>query len=433
VRSSPLRHRWFALFTGSVTSGSIGDEIARLALPLLVLDLTHDIGAAATLRVLQTVPYVLFGAFAGALIDRSDKRRLLAATTVATMLLTIAIPLSVLAGVFSLGMLYALAFLLGTVEVIWGITADFSIVPALVEPAELTAGNATYLTADRIARIVGPGLGGFAIATFAFGGVSGSANALWLSAVLYVPTLIVFLRMPPLNDVDRTALAPLTVANVRAEVREGFGFVWRNPILRALLVLMAISNLGGMGIQTLLLFVLREEYQLSATTIGIALSFTGFVAIAGSALAPRFTRGRPLGQTMLAVVLVAAVSSGLAALARSWELVVVAITGRQVAWSAHMVYAFLPRQREVPAELRGRVNGSFRTLLLLSNTASPALLSTIAALRGTSVAFAAAGALALAGAAVSWFGPLRRYDLSDAPEEAARDEAAAETEPASAD
>src|SRR2546423_1259690 len=51
MRSGPLRHKWFAAFTASVTSGSIGDEIMRLALPLLVLDLTHDIAAAAILRV----------------------------------------------------------------------------------------------------------------------------------------------------------------------------------------------------------------------------------------------------------------------------------------------------------------------------------------------------------------------------------------------
>ena len=65
MRSGPLRHKWFAAFTATITSGSIGDEIMRLALPLLVLDLTHDIGAAAILRVIESVPYVLFGAFAG--------------------------------------------------------------------------------------------------------------------------------------------------------------------------------------------------------------------------------------------------------------------------------------------------------------------------------------------------------------------------------
>lgn len=432
MRRGPLRHRWFALFTGSVTSGSIGDEIAKLALPLLVLDLTHDIGAAATLRVVQSVPYILFGAFAGALIDRSEKRRLLAVTTVLSILITAAIPISASLGIFSLGLLYALAFLLGAVEVVWGITADFSIVPALVDADELTNANATYLTADRVARIFGPVVGGFAIAAFTFGGATGSTNALWLSALLYLPTLVVFLRMPPLNDVDRASLPPLSPANVRSEVTDGFTYLWGNKVLRALFVLMFISNLGNAGLQTLLLFVLREEYGLDAGTIGLALSVTGIVSIAGSAFAPRLARGRPLGLTMLFVVTFAALSSGVATFARSWQLVVVAITGRQVAWSAHIVYAFIPRQREIPAALRGRVNGAFRTLILISNTASPALLSTIAATRGTSMAFAVAGALGLVAVGISALGPLRHYDIRD-PEAAAQavePEAEAELGPA---
>jgi MFS family permease len=433
MRTGPLRHRWFALFTGTVTSGSIGDEIQRLALPLLILDITHDIGAAATLRVIESVPYVLFGAFAGALIDRSEKRRLLAITTALSILVTTFIPISVALGLFSLGLLYTLAFLLGTLEVVWGITADFSIVPALVERDELTSANATYLTADRVARIVGPTLGGVAVGALAFGSPYGSANALWLSAVLYIPSFVVFMRMPPLHDVDPASVAPLTIGNLKSEVGEGFAFIWRSTVLRALFVLMFISNLGSQGINTLLLFVLREEYRLDPVTIGLALSFTGVVQIFGSAFAPRIARGRPLGQTMLYTASFAAVAGGLAAFARSWQLVVLAVTGRQLAWSAHIVYAFLPRQREVPAELRGRVNGAFRTLILISNTSSPAILSAIAAAYSTSIAFAAAGLLGLASVAVSALGPLRKYDIRDAPEAAAAVEPEAESESSPAD
>lgn len=375
---------------------------------------------------------MLFGAFAGALIDRSEKRRLLRATTVASILLTITIPIIAITGAFSLGLVYAAAFLLGTAEVVWGITADFSIVPALVEPRELTSANSIYLTADRLARSFGPSLGGFAVAVMTFGGATGSTNALWIAGLLYLPTLVVFARMPPLHDVDLSALPPLTVANVRTEVTEGFGFLWRSEMLRALLVLMFVSNLGAQGLQTLLLFVLREEYRLDAVTIGLALSFTGVIQIFGSALAPRLARGRPLGQTMVAVVTFAAISSGIATFARTWQVVLLAYTGRQAAWSAHIVYALLPRQHEVPATLRGRVNGAFRTLILISNTSSPALLSAIAAVRGTSTAFAAAALLGLASVGVSLFGPLRRYDLRDAPAEAERVEPEAEEEAAGA-
>src|SRR5439155_23684914 len=61
MRLGPLRHPWFAAFSGSVGLGGLGDEVARLALPLLILDLTHSIAAAAALRLVQALPYVFFG------------------------------------------------------------------------------------------------------------------------------------------------------------------------------------------------------------------------------------------------------------------------------------------------------------------------------------------------------------------------------------
>ena len=91
------------------------------------------------------------------------------------------------------------------------------------------------------------------------------------------------------------------------------------------------------------------------------------------------------------------------------------------------------RSHALQAALRGRVNGAFRTLILISNTASPALLSTIATAYSTSAAFAAAGVLGLASVAVSALGPLRKYDIRDAQDEAAAIESAAESEPTPAD
>lgn len=106
----PLRHRWFAGFIGAYGLGSVADEVARLALPLLILDLTHSIAAAAALRVVQSIPYILFGAPAGALIDRADKRRLLIACDAAGALLTVTIPLSAILGFFSVEFVYVIGF-----------------------------------------------------------------------------------------------------------------------------------------------------------------------------------------------------------------------------------------------------------------------------------------------------------------------------------
>lgn len=115
--------------------------MARLALPLLVLNLTHSIAAVATLRVVQSIPYILFGAPAGALIDRVDKRQLSSPAT-SPRRDTAATPRSAIAGMFSSEPLYLIGFPLGTVEVLWGVTTDFSVIPSLVEERELADANA---------------------------------------------------------------------------------------------------------------------------------------------------------------------------------------------------------------------------------------------------------------------------------------------------
>ena len=417
MRKGPLRHKWFAAFTAAIGLGSIADEVARLALPLLVLDLTHSIAAAATLRVVQSIPYILFGAPAGALIDRVDKRRLLIACDLAGVALTAAIPLSAIGGVFSLELLYVIGFLLGTVEVLWGVTTDFSVVPSLVEERELTDANAIFLAADRGARVIGPTLGGFAIA--AVGGVS----AMWVAALAFLPTLLVLYRMPPILEISAAQLAPLTVRNVIHEIGDGFAFVWRSKILRWLLVAMSIANLGGVGLRVLMLYVLRDEHHLDEVTIGLALSASGGLTILGSLLAPRLARDRAMGHSMIGVILASGLCALAAAFTSDWRLITLFFTGRDIAWQAFIIYAYIPRQR-VPVNMRGRANGAFRTVVLMSNSASPAVLAAIVVVASSAVAFAVAGGLAIASAAVAAFTPLRDYAVR---EPAADDVASATT------
>lgn len=401
MRYGPLRHRWFAGFIGAYSLGAVADEVARLALPLLILDLTHSIAAAAGLRVVQSIPYILFGAPAGALIDRADKRRLLIACDAASVLLTITIPLSAIVGFFSVEFLFVIGFLLGTVEVLWGVTTDFSVVPSLVEEHELTDANAIFFAAERVARVIGPTLGGIAIAAFT------NIGAMWIAALAFVPTLLVFWRMPPLFNTAPAEL-PLTIRNVIGEIREGFSYVWQHPILRPLLVVMSFANLGGVGIRTLILYVLREEQHLDEITIGIALSVSGLVLAAGSVLAPRLVRGRPMGESMIWSIVISAIACFGAAVTQDWRLITAGFTAREIAWQLFIIYAFIPRQR-VPARLRGRANGAFRTIVLVANSASPAVLSAIVVVSSSAVAFAVAGGLSLVSAAIASITPLRKY------------------------
>src|SRR2546428_8326399 len=332
MRVGLLRHPWFAAFAGSVGLGGLGDEVARLALPLICLDWTHSIAAAATLRLVQALPYVFFGGILGVLIDRADKRKLLIGCDALSVALTLAIPVSVAAGVFSLNLLYFIGFLLGTVEVAWGVTTDFSVIPALVEPDELTSANAAYFGIDRASRILGPTIGGLAIAAF------GTANAMYIAALAFVPTLFVFFLMPPIYDLHRPTAA-ITPRNIATEMADGFRFVLHNHILRWLLVLMFIANLGQQAIQTLELYLLREENGLDEVTIGLALSLAGAVTVLASFIAPRLARGRPLGHTLLGSAAAAGAIVSLTAPPRAWRWIVAGFPAPETAWMGVTSYA----------------------------------------------------------------------------------------------
>jgi MFS family permease len=189
-------------------------------------------------------------------------------------------------------------------------------------------------------------------------------------------------------------------------------------VLRWLVVVMSIANLGGVGLRTLILYVLREEQHLNEITIGLAFSVSGIALVLGSFLVPRLTRGRPMGQSMIASVFLSGVAALLTAFTGDWRLVTAGFTAREVAWQAFIIFAFIPRQR-VPARLRGRANGAFRTLVLVSNTASPAVLSAIVVAASSAVAFAVAGGLGILATAIGAVSPLREYAVREPGEEPA--------------
>lgn len=423
-RPGVLRHRWFAVFTGAVGVSAIGHEFQRLALPLLVLDTTHSVAAAATLRVVEFIPFILWGPFAGGIVDRLDRRKVMLACDLGSVA-TYGTMAFVATTDFAVWQIYALAFVAGLFEVTWALVTDFSVIPSLVEEHELTEANAVYLGTERGARVFGPVLAGLVIATF------GTPAALAVSAVSFLATASVVFVMPAGYRLEEEP-APFTARAFLGEIGEGFAYVLRHPVLRPLLAVMFLRNLGGPGVQTVFLFFLREEVRLDAPTIGLALSLLGVGQIAGSAVAPPLAQRRAVGATMVRVLGFEAASIALAALARDWRLVVAGLTARAFGAGAHLVFVYLPRQREVPPRLRGRANGAFRTLLIVGNSLSPALLSAVVERAGTSVAFGVASAFALAAAVVTALSPLGRYDVRpvvEAPPAAAAEqevEAAAE-------
>jgi hypothetical protein len=96
-----------------------------------------------------------------------------------------------------------------------GVTTDFKRLPALVDEHELTEANSIFFAADRAARVIGPTLGGIAIAAM------GSIGAMWIAALAFIPTLAIFWRMPPVFNIT-PAERPLIRQKCQREIGEGF-------------------------------------------------------------------------------------------------------------------------------------------------------------------------------------------------------------------
>jgi predicted MFS family arabinose efflux permease len=307
-------------------------------------------------------------------------------------------------GAFELWEIYALEFLAEAFGATWALVTDFSVVPSLVEEDELTQANAVYLGTDRGVRAIGPALAGIAIATV------GIPLALVVTAFTFLATATVIFFMPADYRLTERP-SEFTVRRFAGEVGEGFAFVFGHPILRALGILMFVANIGGAGLQTILVYYLREERGFDPGSIGLALSFMGVAAIVGAVLAPRLAEGRPLGNTMLGMATLAAALTAIATYTSDLRAVVGGVAGRSFTQSAHVVYAFIPRQREIPPRLRGRANGAFRQMVIVGNALSPAVLAAAVDRFSTSVAFGLASALMLTAAAITYFSPLRQYDI----------------------
>ena len=97
--------------------GQVGDGIALAAGPLLVASLTRSPVLIAAAAVVQRLPGLLVGLYAGAVADRADRRRVVVAANLARVLVLGVLVVAVLTGALSTTLLLALLLLVGTAEV----------------------------------------------------------------------------------------------------------------------------------------------------------------------------------------------------------------------------------------------------------------------------------------------------------------------------
>lgn len=221
------RNEWLLVSFTALTNTA--DAVTRVALPLLTLQLTRSPALVATVAVLLTLPWLVTALHVGVLVDRLNRRDLMAGAEAARMAAVLALLTAFLMHRVSLPLIFVVAFALGVAEVV-AMTAGASIIPAAVRPERLEPANARITATEYLFNgFVGAPVGGFLVA-------AGFGIALGATGVVYVlGAVFLFLLRGNFAVQLVRERAPM-----HTEIREGLRFLWRNRLLRTMALLIAV-------------------------------------------------------------------------------------------------------------------------------------------------------------------------------------------------
>ncbi len=391
----------YGLFAVAVASWFLAHGMQGVVFSWLVVgDLRAAPSWVGTAQMAQILPAALFVVVGGAVADRGDRRRLLAACHLAAAGLVLGLAAVVWVGLLGLALLIAYAFLFGTLH---------AVALPIREALLYQVGRrdlARAVTATTLVQFTATALGA------ALGGAAewlGSVSALVLMAGFAALGAPVLGRLPPPEPdgpagvaLGAAAAAAPASAGARlraalADVREGFAEVARSPRLLPIAVLVAANGLFFMGPYfTLTPVLVRDVYHAGVSSLGLAMMMFPLGTIAGSVAL--LARGAPghRGRALLAGLACGAGSLGLISSSPPFPVFLLAILGWGLAGSLFLNMSRTLFQEAVPERQRGRVLAVYFLALLGMAPVSNVLAGVLAGAVGAPRVCAGAGASMLA-------------------------------------
>jgi len=342
----PLRrNRDFQLLWGGQAVSLLGSQTARIAYPLLVLAMTGSPAKAGIAGFAAMLGYLLFPLPAGGLADRHDRKRIMIACDAVRLAAVASIAVAYWAAHLTYAQILVAGFVEGSATIFFNL-AERAALPMLVHPSHRSAAVGQNEARSNVAQLAGPPLGG------ALFGLSRAAPFA-ADALSYLASLatLPFIRTP--MQAARPGAAAAAPRNLRAELREGLAFTWRQPFLRYISLFAAAVNIL-LQVVVLGLIVLGRHDGASPAEIGVIVGCMGAGGIAGALVAPWFQRRIPAGLTITGILWIWAALLAVIAVvhAAAWLCPVVAIFGFVgPAWN---VSAQTFRMQVTPNEMLGR-------------------------------------------------------------------------------
>jgi predicted MFS family arabinose efflux permease len=272
--TEPLRHNrdFMVLWSGQLVS-ALGSAITTVAFPLLVLSMTGSPARAGVVGFAGTLPFLLFQLPAGGLVDRWDRRRTMITADVARGLALASVAVAYAAGVLTVAQIAAVAFVEGTMFVLFTV-AEGAALPHVVTAEQLPTALAHNEARTRGATLAGQSLGGVLFGL-------GHAVPFVADALSYAASVVslLFVRRPLQDAHERRG------ERLHRELAEGLVWLWGQPFLRATALLVAGSNFVFQAM-VLVVIVLAQGHGASPAAVGVIMGMMGAGGLLGALAAP---------------------------------------------------------------------------------------------------------------------------------------------------
>ncbi|HZV80117.1 MAG TPA: MFS transporter [Candidatus Binatus sp.] len=340
--SHPLSNLNFRMLWAGRAVSALGDQCYFVALPWLVLSLTNSSVALGTILMMSAIPTAVLMLVGGVFSDRFSSRRILLTTTSARALFVAAIGTLIALHAVALWHVYVLALAFGIADA-FAAPAGQTLLPSVVEAAQLPAANSVTQSTQQLASIVGPAPAGLIVKML------GTAWAFFIDAFSFFFVIAALWRLP---DPPPTGAATKRSGMLHA-IAQGLRYVWSDAAMRSLLLVAAALNFCIAGPVSIgLAWIAKHDFgsPLAFSVLVIAVAAGG---LSGALLSGLFKPQRR-GLLMIATsIIIAILISTLGVVNQLWLLsaVLFVIAGAAGFLNVHIV-AWL--QQRVDREMLGR-------------------------------------------------------------------------------
>jgi MFS family permease len=380
-----------------------GSMVTLVALPVLVYRLTGSTLWTGAVSALEAVPYLLFGLLAGAVGDRTDRRRVMVAADVTAAALTVSIPVAYWMGILTLPHVLFVAFAGPSVAVFFD-GANFGALPVMVGRGRIAEANALVFGAATVVEMVAPAAVGIALAVVspaslvAIDALSFAASAMFVRAITRA-----------LQDPERER-ARMVAGGLRREIREGLAFLLRHPGVRTMTAVGTLQCVAGGAFVALDVVWCDQSLGIGTAGIRFGLVFAawGVGGVVASYALPRLLRHATPARITLLALPVSAVLGIVTPFTRWWVLGGFAVFLWSCVYTLITVNSISYRQQVTPEPLLGRVNTAGRMLSWgLGWTIGAFTAGALADVVGVRAAMSMLAGAAVVGCVIAWTSPLR--------------------------